>query len=282
LEFDCSQPICSSPLIHPTAIIDPRARIAPDVRIGPYVIIVGPVNIGPGCVIGAATHLFGPLTMGSGNIVHSHAVLGDWPQDHKFRDEPSETIIGDDNTIREGVTIHRSTGPGTRTQVGSHCFFMVNSHVGHNCVVSDAVTLVNAAALGGHVHVAPNAIIGGHCGVHQFVRIGRLAMISHASMQSVDIPPFTLACTPNIILQLNAVGLRRAGIPREHISALREMFALLFRRSRVLNNAIRELPAHLLAVPEVQEFITFCEATKRGIARFKHWSARAAAADPAA
>ncbi len=261
-------------LIDPTAIIDPQARIDPSVRIGAYSIIEGPVNLGPNCAIASQVKLIGPLDMGAGNKVHSFAVLGDAPQDLKYRDQPSRLIIGENNIFREHVTVHRGTGGDT--VIGSNGFFMVGSHVGHNCRVGDGVTMVNSAVIGGHVQVFDRAIIGGLCAVHQFCRVGRLAMISNNSAHNVDIPPFCIAMDINMITQLNAVGLRRSGISRENINALRQMFKILFRDNRglSLNKNITLLPTELRAVPEVREFAEFVANSKRGIARFKPWSER--------
>lgn len=263
-----------SSLIHPSACIDPQARLAPDVRVGPFAVIVGPVTIGAGCVIHAHAQIRGPLIMGARNVVHGTAVLGDWPQDHKFTGEFSEVVIGDDNVFREGVTIHRGTGEHTRTVVGNHCYLMVNAHVGHNCIVGNNVTMVNGSMLGGFVQVGDRAIIGGNTAVHQFCRIGRLVMLSNACCMNVDVPPFFTSLTTNHLTQLNAVGLRRAGIPKENIDAIRHAFQILFRSNRILGAAIELLPADLLKVPEVAEMVKFCKETKRGIARFKAWSTR--------
>lgn len=261
-------------LIDPTAIIDPQARIDPSVRIGAYSIIEGPVNLGPNCAIASQVKLIGPLDMGAGNKVHSFAVLGDAPQDLKYRDQPSRVLIGENNIFREHVTVHRGTGGDT--VIGSNGFFMVGSHVGHNCRVGDGVTMVNGAVIGGHVQVFDRAIIGGLCAVHQFCRVGRLAMISNNSAHNVDIPPFCIAMDINMITQLNAVGLRRSGISRENINALRQMFKILFRDNRglSLNKNITLLPTELRAFPEVREFAEFVANSKRGIARFKPWSER--------
>ncbi len=248
-------------MIHPTAVIDPEAQIATDARVGPYAIIDGPVTIGPGCVIQSGAKVMGRTVLGARNVVHSGAVIGDWPQDRKFKGELTDIRIGDDNIFREGVTVHRATGAGGMTTIGSRCFFMVNSHVGHNCTVEDDVILINGALLGGHVHVFPRAIIGANCVVHQFCRIGRLAMCSFSGY-SVDLPPFFIAMTVNHITQLNVVGLRRSGMPRESINALRQMFQLLFRSKRIMRKAIDDLPPHLLAVPEVQEFVAFVRTSK--------------------
>jgi UDP-N-acetylglucosamine acyltransferase len=261
-------------MIHPTAIIDPLAKIDPTVKIGPYTVIEGPVSIGPNCIIQAHVKLIGPLEMGAKNIVHSFAVLGDAPQDLKFRDQKSRLIIGDRNIFREHVTAHR--GNDGDTIISSDCFLMVSSHVGHNCRVGNHVTLVNGAVLGGHAQVQDRVIIGGLCAVHQHCRVGRLTMISNASAHSVDIPPFFIVMETNCITQLNAVGLRRSGMSRASINALRLMFKTLYRTHSALPlpKAIEQLPDDLRQVPEVAEFITFIQTSKRGVARFSPWSAR--------
>jgi len=260
--------------IHPTAIISREAQIAPDVKIGPYAIIDGPVKIGPGCVIHAHVRIIGPLTMGARNMVHSGAVLGDWPQDRKFKGDYSETIIGDDNIFREHFTVHRGNGLNAKTIIGSRGFFLVGSHVGHNAVVGNDVIMINGAALGGHTQMADRAILGAGCAIHQFCRMGRLSMISNIAAFNVDMPPFFIAMSINAVAQLNAVGLRRSGMKPESVNALRKMFQIAFRNNhgRPLAGALADLPAELLAVPEVVEVVEFCKTAKRGVARFVPWS----------
>ncbi len=264
------------PKVHPTAIISSEARLADDVEVGPYAIIDGPVTLGMGCSIHAHSRLIGPLTMGARNAVHTGAVIGDWPQDRKFKGDFSETIIGDDNIFREGATIHRGTGLNTKTVIGHRCFFMANSHVGHNVTVANDVTLINGAVLGGHTTIGERAILGAYCSVHQFCRIGRLSMISNLAGLNVDFPPFFLTMATNTVTQLNAVGLRRSGMPRASINALRQMFQIAFRdhHNRPLQTALAELPPDVLGIPEVQEVLAFCQTTKRGVARFVPWSRR--------
>ena len=263
-------------MIHPTAIISREAKLADDVTVGPYAIVDGAVTVGARCVIQGHARLIGPLTMGMRNVVHSGAVLCDVPQDRKFRGEFSETIIGDDNIFREGATVHRGSGANAKTVIGDRCFFMANAHAGHNAVVGNDVTLVNGAALAGHTYVGDRAIISAYATVHQFCRVGRLALISGSVVMNVDFPPFFLTMATNTVHQLNAVGLRRSGMPRETINALRRMFQIAFReqQSRPLSAAREELPEDLLAVPEVQEMITFCGQAKRGVARYVPWSQR--------
>ncbi len=260
--------------IHPTAIISAEAQLAEDVSVGPYAIIDGPVTLGAGTVVHAHSRIIGPVTMGERNAIHTGAVIGDWPQDRKFKGDFSETVIGDDNIFREGVTIHRGTGLNTRTLIGHRNFFMANSHVGHNAVVANDVTFVNGATLAGHAHIGDRAILGAYSSVHQFCRVGRLAMISNLAGLNVDFPPFFLTMTTNTVNQLNSVGLRRSGMPRTSINALRRMFQVAFREehNRPLLAALQDLPADILMAPEVQEVIAFCKTAKRGVARFVPWS----------
>jgi UDP-N-acetylglucosamine acyltransferase len=259
--------------VHATAIVSSEARLADDVVVGPYAIIDGAVTLGAGSVVHAHARLIGPLTMGARNAVHTGAVIGDWPQDRKFKGDFSETVIGDDNIFRECSTVHRGTALHTKTVIGNRCFFMVASHVGHNATVGNDVTLINGAVMAGHTAIGDRAILGAYCQLHQFCRVGRLALISNAVGLNVDIPPFFLTMATNTVTQLNAVGLRRSGMPRESINGLRRMFQFAFRDShRPLNAALAGLPADLLAVPEVQEVIAFCKSSKRGVARFVPWS----------
>ncbi len=262
--------------IHATAIISAEAHLPADISVGPYAIIDGPVTAGRGTAIHAHAHLIGPLTLGARNVIHSAAVIGGTPQDRKFKNEFSETVIGDDNIFREHVTIHRGTAPGSKTLIGHRNFFMANAHVGHNAVVANDVTFINGATLAGHATIGDRAILGAYCAVHQFCRIGRMAMISNYAGMNVDFPPFFLTMTTNTVHQLNSVGLRRNGIPRANINALRQMFQLAFREqhNRPLSAAFSALPAEILAVPEVQEVITFCQSAKRGVARYIPWSRR--------
>lgn len=243
-------------------------------QVGPYAVIEGPVTVGPGCIIHARAHLIGNLTLGARNVVHGGAVLGDWPQDRKYHGESSAVVIGDENVFREGSTVHRGTGAGTKTVMGNRCYLMVQAHVGHNCIVGNDVMMVNNAALGGFVHVGDRAIIGANSAVHQFTRVGRLAMLSNGAGAAVDVPPFFISMSTNLVVQLNLVGLRRAGVPRANIDALRQMLQFAFRGRRPLAAALADLPADVRAVPEVSEIIEFVRTSKRGVARWQAWSQR--------
>ena len=204
-----------SDLIHPTAVIDPEATIAPDVQIGPYAVIEGPVQIGPGCVIEAHACLCGPLVMGRDNFVGHGAVLGKGPQHKGYRGEPTGLEIGDDNIFREFVTIHRGTMQGNGvTMVGNRNMFMVGSHLGHDVRVGNGCTVVNNALVAGHVTLDDECILSGNTAVQQRVRVGRLAMLGGTGGTTKDIPPFILQQGYNCVTGLNIVGLRRAGFSR--------------------------------------------------------------------
>ena len=262
--------------IHPTAIIDPKATLAADVQVGPFCVVDGAVEIGSGCRLDASCRIIGPLSMGQRNTVHSYAVLGDTAQDLKYRGESSRVTIGDDNIFREGVTVHRAVGHDGVTAIGDRCYLMANSHVGHNARLGNDVALINGALIGGHADIADRAIVGGNCAVHQFCRVGRMAMISNSSSHNTNIPPFVIVMVTNKFLQLNVVGLRRGGVPSKNINALKAMFQFLYRThgDKPLARAIEMLPPELAEVPEVREHVAFSQQCKRALARFEPWSGR--------
>lgn len=259
-------------MIHPTAIIDPQSQIDASVNIGPYVVIEGPVKIGPNSHLHSHAKVMGHTALGGGNAVHSFAVIGDAPQDLKFKDQTSELIIGDNNIFREHVTVHRGTNGVTR--IGSNCYLMVGSHVGHNAEVHDYVTLVNSARLGGHSIVYERAIVGAGCSIHQNARVGRLAMVSNNTAQLGDVPPYCISMHTAVVTQINHVGLRRSGMSKDAINAVRQMFKLLMRDLAAipLPRAVDQLAPEILTYPEVREFVDFVKSTKRGVAKFQPWS----------
>ena len=219
--------------IHPTAIIHPSAQISDHAEIGAYVCIEGAAVVGDGCVLQSHAVLSGDVTLGKGNRVGHGAVIGAWPQDLAFKPErKSAVIIGDGNTIREHCTIHRATGEGSATRIGSHNFLMAGAHLAHEVVIGDHNIVANNALLGGHVHVADRVFIGGGCVFHQGMRIGRLAICQGASAFSKDIPPFTLAAERNTVAGLNVVGLRRAGLDATQRQEIKAAFKLLYKSGR--------------------------------------------------
>ena len=251
-------------MIHPTAIIDPEAVVDPSVEVGPYAIVDAHVRVGPRCRVGPHAHLTGHTTIGSNNVFHTGCVIGDAPQDLKYRDEPTRLRIGDDNVFREFVTVHRSNKVAEETVLGSHNLLMVNSHVGHNSRLGNYVILANGALLGGHVTVDDRAFISGNCLVHQFTRVGALALMQGGSAISMDLPPFTVARGDNTICGLNTVGLRRAGFTAEERGELKRLYHQLFRGGRNLREAVREALARGAGRAGAQ-LLEFLGQSKRGV-----------------
>ncbi len=213
---------------HPTAIIAGSAELADDVDVGPYAVLEDHVCVGPGTVIGPHAVVHSHARIGARNRIHAHAVIADTPQDYAYAGEATWVEIGDDNIIREGVTIHRSTDTDIPTRVGSKCFLMAYSHVAHGCQVGDGVILTNNVMLAGYVEVGAGAIIGGGTAIHQFCRVGAFAMVAGVSGITKDILPYTLARgTPALHYRLNAVGLKRVGVRGPRYRALEEAFRAL-------------------------------------------------------
>lgn len=255
-----------SELIHPTAIIGPEAELAADVQVGPFAIIEGPVQVGPGCIIEAHACLNGPLAMGRENLVGFGAVLGKCPQSRAYHGEATGLRIGDGNTFREYVTVHRgTTDGGGETRIGDGNLLMIGAHLGHDCQVGDGCTLVNGALVAGHVQLADGVILSGHAAVQQRVRFGRLAMLSGLGSTSKDVPPFVLQQGYNCVSGLNLIGLRRAGFASDTIDALRQAFRILYKEGRTQSAALGRIEADLGEYPEVIEFVDFIRGSSLGI-----------------
>jgi UDP-N-acetylglucosamine acyltransferase len=258
-------PIAQSAQIHATAVVSPEADIADGVQVGPYAVIEGKVVLGQDCVLRPGAYLIGPITMGRNNTVYSGAILGEAPQHLKYENEPTWLEIGDHNIFRENVTIHRGTKVSWATRIGSHNFFMAGSHVAHDCRVGNNCIFANGAVVGGHCTVEDNVYLSGNCAVHQFVRLGRLSLLSGVSATTKDIPPFIIQQRINAIVGVNVVGMRRAGISNTGIEAVRQGFALLFRSQGILTPALAQVEKQLGHVAEVAEMIAFIRASTRGI-----------------
>jgi UDP-N-acetylglucosamine acyltransferase len=251
--------------IHPTAVISAEAEIADGVEIGPHVVIEGRVRIGPGCLLRPGAHLFGPLTLGTNNLVFSGAVLGEQPQHLRYQGEETAVEIGDHNIFREHVTIHRGTTQSWVTRIGSHNFFMANSHVAHDCRIGNHCIIANGALLGGHCTLGDHVYLSGNAAVHQFVRIGRLAMLSGCSATTKDIPPFIVQQGINIVVGVNLVGMRRCGMSSTQIQAVRKAYRILFREGLSLPSAIAKLEQQLGTVDVIAELLAFLRDSQRGI-----------------
>ncbi len=257
-------------LIHPSAVISPTAQFGENVRVGPFVVIEGDVSIGAGSVLAPQTHLIGPLTLGENNNVGTGTVLGGAPQHLGYKGEPTNLVIGDGNSFREHVTIHRGmpvgVGPGTgTTRVGNRNLFMVGSHVAHDCVVGNECLFANSAVIGGHVEVGDRALLSGNSAVHQFCRVGRLALLSGASASSKDIPPFWVMQEVNWVCGVNTIGMRRAGIPSPEIQAVRRAFTMIYKEQVPIPVAMMRIEAEYGQFAAIRELVQFIRTSKRGI-----------------
>jgi len=253
--------------IHPTAVVHPGAEIGEGSVVGPYCIIEDRVVLGKNTRMDAFSQVKSYTRMGEGNRVYSYALIGEEPQDLKFHGEDSWVEIGDNNRIREFVTIHRGTEGGAAvTRVGSGCLLMAYVHLAHDCILGNGVIMSNAASLAGHVDVGDNAIIGGMTGIHQFVRIGKNAFIGGMTGVGLDVPPFCLASGDRARLHgLNLVGLTRRGMPKEKISALKSAYKTIFRSNLDREQALAEVEQTLGQYQEVAEFLDFIRTSERGI-----------------
>lgn len=262
------------PHIHPTAVIHGDVQLADDVVVGPFCVLTGTIRIGPSTTLVSGVHLNGPLWMGARNVCYPGVCIGFAPQDLSFTPstDGAGVVIGDGNTFREHVTIHRATKERPTT-VGNDNYWMANSHAGHDCVIGNNNTIANAVAFGGHVHVADRVVVGGGTVIHQFVRIGRNAMLSGGSGSSGDIPPFFMLSDVNTTPGLNTIGLRRAGFSRPTIDHLRWAFRTLFSDGATPKQNVHKLRERE-HVPEVKEVMDFILAGKRSIVdrvgRIKH------------
>ena len=253
--------------IHQTAIIGNDVELADSVFVGPYCIIEDHVKIGENTRLIAQCHIYSNTTIGAGNTIFPFATLGGVPNDVSY-DPSSEsyTRIGDDNIIREGVSIHRGAHAGTVTTVGSHCFLMGNAHMAHNTVVGDHVIMAMNALAAGYVQIGAHAFISGNTCIHQFVRVGRYAMLSGGSAISMDLPPFMIGDGRNGgIRSFNKVALERNGFSREDIRTIHKMYDIAFRRGLNMKNALEEIETTLPQIPEVREFVEFVRSAKRGV-----------------
>jgi len=252
--------------IHPTATIHPKAEFGEGVIIGPYAVIGEHVRLGAETSVGPHAVIEGWTSIGQSCEIGVGAVLGGAPQDLKYRGQRSFLRIGDHSCLREYVTVHRSAEEDGVTIVGAHNFLMAYTHVAHDCRLGDHVIMVNYAGLSGYVEVEDRAFISGHNAVHQFVRIGYLALVSGASRVVKDIPPFMIAeGNPTRIRGLNVVGMRRLGLSPEVRGELRHAYRLLYRSGLNTSQALAGMRQAGLTSSAVQRLITFVEAAKRGI-----------------
>lgn len=258
----------TAPRIHPSAVIHPTAGLGADVEVGPFCVIGDGVRLGDRCRLLSHVVLDGPATIGADNVFYPFAAIGGRTQDLKYAGEPTHLAIGDGNTFRESVTVHRATAPGGVTRIGHRGNFLAYSHIAHDCSVGDDVIFSNNGTLAGHVEVGDRAIIGGLTAVHQFCRIGTLAITGGCTKIVQDVPPYFIADgNPAEVRGVNAVGLDRAGVGPETVRALREAYRLVYRSNLNTAQAVERLSAESGERPEIQALVAFITTSKRGIVR---------------
>ncbi len=256
----------STVAIHPTVVVDPQAEIGPDVEIGPYAVIEGQVRIGRGTRIWPHAYLVGPLEIGENCQIHVGGVLGHF---HQAIREPQAggVRIGDRTIIREYVTVHRASQKGAWTAIGSDSLLMGFAHVAHDCLIGSRVIIANGTLIAGHVLVEDNAVLSGHVTVHQFVRIGTLAMIGGLARVNKDVPPYFLVKGDSEVWSINRVGLKRAGVPLETRAKIREAYRLLYRSGLNTTQALKAIQVIDGLPKEVQHLVRFIQNSERGICR---------------
>ena len=257
--------------IHPTAIIDPKAELASDVEVGPYSIIGPNVKIGSGTTVGPHCILDGYTTMGSHNRIFAGAIVGSIPQDLKYKGGKTYLEIGDENIIREYVTLNPGTDEGTKTVLGNKNELMAYVHVAHDCIIGNGVIIANAGTLAGYVTVEDKAVVGGLSAVHQFVRIGTFSIVGGCSKIVQDVPPYSMVDGhPAKLYTINSVGLRRAGLSETTRLKLKRAIRILSDQTISLPHAVEEIRAsldHQTPIAELDRLIEFIQGSKRGLTR---------------
>jgi len=255
-------------VIHPSAVIDPSAKIADNVSVGPWTMIGADVEIGEDCEIASHVVIKGPTKIGSGNKIYQFSTIGDDTPDLKYQGEPTRLIVGDNNVIREGVTIHRGTvQDNSETIIGSNNLLMAYAHVGHDCVIGDNVIMVNNASISGHVYVGDWAILSGYALVHQFVHIGPHCFVGPAAFVYHDVPAYVTAFgSPAEPRTINREGLKRRGFSADQIALANQAYKLLYRRGLKLDEAIDTI-AKLSDDSAIQVFVNSLEKSTRGMIR---------------
>lgn len=257
----------AQPKVHPRAIVAPEAVLQDDVEVGPNAVIEAGVEVGAGTRVMANAYLYAGVTIGARNEIHPGAVIGGPPQDKHFKGEKSFVRIGNDNQIRECATISRATGEGLATVIGDRNMLLNYAHIGHNTEIGNDCVVEGAVMVAGHVHIADRVLLAGLAAVHQFCRIGRLAMIGAGGAISQDLPPFMTAVgiRPFYIVGPNVVGLRRAGVGAPARAAIKKAYKALCRTGLPLGEVLADLDKD--PTPEVQEIVAFVRASKRGVIR---------------
>ena len=250
----------------PLAYIHPGAKIARNVVVEPFTTIHNNVIIGSGTWIGSNVTIMEGARIGKNCRIFPGAVISAIPQDLKFEGEDSLTVIGNDVTIRECVTINRGTNASGKTVIGNNCLVMATAHIAHDCVLGDSAIIVNGVALAGHVIIGQNAIIGGLSAIHQFIHIGDHAMVSGGSLVRKDVPPYTKAAKePLSYVGINSIGLRRRGFGKEKIREIQDIYRILYQKNYNNSQALGRIEAEMEATTERDEIILFIKKSQRGI-----------------
>ena len=255
--------------VHPSAIVDSRAKLGANVSVGPYTVIDGEVEVGEGTSIGAHNVITGRTKIGRDNRIFHFCSIGEANQDKKYKGEPTSVEIGDRNTIREYVSINRGTAQDAGvTRVANDNWIMAYVHIAHDCQVGSHTVFANNATLAGHVEIGDHAVLGGFVGVHQFVKVGAHVMVGISAVVTQDIPPFiTVAGNPTAPFGVNSEGLKRRGFTPEAIAALKRAYKTLYRAGLPLADARAELDRQAAESPEVRAFADFIGRSTRGILR---------------
>ncbi|MEO8352235.1 MAG: acyl-ACP--UDP-N-acetylglucosamine O-acyltransferase [Chthoniobacteraceae bacterium] len=252
--------------IHPSAVVDPSARIAAGCEIGPYCVVGAEVELGENCWLQHHVSLTGPTRVGSGNRFFAFSSVGQISQDLKYNGEPTYLQIGNENVFREFVTVHRGTAVGSTTHIGNQCNFLAYAHIAHDCVIGDDVIFSNNGTVAGHVEVQDRAVIGGLTAVHQFCRIGRFALTGGCSKIVQDVPPFMIADgNPAKVRSFNKVGLERHGFPEDRVRNVKECYRIIYRSALNLQQAVEQIRADLPESPEIEQIVAFVTSSPRGI-----------------
>jgi UDP-N-acetylglucosamine acyltransferase len=250
----------------PLAYVHPQAKIARNVVVEPFTTINNDVEIGSGTWIGSNVTIMEGARIGKNCRIFPGAVISAIPQDLKFEGEDSLTVIGDNTTIRECVTINRGTNDRGKTVIGDNCLIMAAAHIAHDCIVGNNAIIVNGVLLGGHVVVGEYAVLGGLSAIHQFIHIGDHAMISGGSLVRKDVPPFTKAAKePLSYVGINSVGLRRRGFTSSKIKEIQDIYRILYQKNYNTSQAIEIIEAEMEATPERDEIMLFIRNSQRGI-----------------
>ncbi|NVK52076.1 MAG: acyl-ACP--UDP-N-acetylglucosamine O-acyltransferase [Flavobacteriaceae bacterium] len=250
----------------PLAYIHPQAKVARNVVVEPFTTINNDVEIGSGTWIGSNVTIMEGARIGKNCRIFPGAVISAIPQDLKFEGEDSLTVIGDNTTIRECVTINRGTNASGKTVIGDNCLIMATSHIAHDCIIGDNAIVVNGVALAGHVTIGKHAIIGGLAAIHQFIHIGDHAMVSGGSLVRKDVPPYTKAAKePLSYVGINSIGLRRRGFDSEKIREIQNIYRILYQKNYNNSQALEIIEAEMEATPERDEIVLFIRNSQRGI-----------------